>query len=311
MRSTLQASARGRSFGRLAEIASWVAACQDTHIPEPFSRPRAVIVPGNHGIAHRGLSAHSVGAARVQATEIAAGGGPVNVAARAAGCSVRLVDDWVDVATPSVDESDAMTREQVEGALRVGCSVVDQEIDAGTDVIVPGDLGAGNTTIASILYGVLTATEPVAAIGRGSGINDEAWKVKVAVIRDAMFRARALRSDIPGLLAAVTSPDFVTLVGVIAQSAVRRTPVVLDGPYSVMAAHCAELLAPGTKKWLLAGQLGTEPCQPAILSALEVTPIMALDIATGQGTGALLALPVINAAAEMVGDELRVLEGAR
>ncbi|MEX3504472.1 nicotinate-nucleotide--dimethylbenzimidazole phosphoribosyltransferase [Corynebacterium sp. LK2510] len=307
--SVLSGSARGRSFGRLGHLGAWIAACQGSLRPAPFDRPRAIVVAGNHGIAARGISAFTPEATTVHVREIAAGGGPVNVAARAANCSVRLIDDWLDSPTGAIDVTDAMSAAEFDSALQRGRDIADQEVDAGTDLLIPGDIGVGNTTVAATVFGVFTRTEPVVAVGRGSGINDEVWKVKVAAVRDAMFRVRDFREDVPRVLAAISSPDFVALVGLIAQAAVRRTPALLDGAYATLAAYVAERLAPGTRGWLYAAQLGAEPAHAVCLTALDLTPLLALDVSTGQGTGGLLALPLLNAAAEMVGDEIDLARG--
>lgn len=306
--AALNASARGRSLGRLADVAAWVAACQGTQQPQPFHRAHAIVVAGNHGVAGRGVSAHTTDAGVEQAAELAAGGGPASVAARAANCTVRLVDDWLAAPTGSIDVEDAMDAETFARALELGRNLADQEVDAGTDLVVTGDVGIGNTTVAAALFGTFTATEPVVAVGRGSGINDGAWKTKTAAIRDAMFRVRDFRDDVPRVLTAISGPDLVTLVGLIAQSAVRRTPVLLDGPYTAVAAYAAERLAPGTRRWLAAAQSSAEPAHRVCLDALGLTPLVDLGMATGQATGALLALPLINAAAEMAADEIAALQ---
>lgn len=309
VRRALAASVRGRSFGRLSEIASWVAACQGADVPAPFTRARAIVVAGNHGVASRGVSAFMPEATAMQVEELRAGSGPAHTAARAAGCTLRLVDDFADAPGGSIDIEDAMDEAVFAQALALGTEIADQEVDAGTDLIIPGDVGVGNTTVAAVMFGTLTRTEPAVAIGRGSGISDEVWKVKVAAVRDAMFRARGFADDVPRVLRTVSAPDFVALVALIAQSAVRRTPVLVDGAYVAVAALVAEKLAPGTRHWLIAGQLSPEPCHAACVQALDLTPVLALDMSTGQGTGALLALPVINAAAELAGEELGGREG--
>lgn len=302
--ATLQRSVAGRSLGRLGAIGAWVAAVQDQPVPQQFARPRAVVVAGNHGIAARGVSAWTADATHAQCEAIAAGGGPVNAAARLAGASVRLVDDFLAAPTGSIDVEPAMSPEVFEEAIALGVSIADQEIDAGTDLVIPGDVGVGNTTVAAAVFGVCTRTEPVKAIGRGSGINDDVWKVKVAAVRDAMFRVRDRRDDIELVLTEISGPDFACLVGLIAQSAVRRTPVLIDGAYPALAAYIAERLAPGTKRWLIAGQLSPEPAHLTCVQALDLTPVLALDMVTGQGAGALAALPTINLAAELVADQL-------
>lgn len=302
--ATLQRSVAGRSLGRLGAIGAWVAAVQGEALPQPFTRPRAVVVAGNHGIAARGVSAWTADATYAQCEAIAAGGGPVNAAARLAGASVRLVDDFLAAPTGSIDVEPAMNPEVFGDAVALGVSIADQEIDAGTDLLIPGDVGVGNTTVAAAVFGVCTRTEPVKAIGRGSGINDDVWKVKVAAVRDAMFRVRDRRDDIEHVLTEISGPDFACLVGLVAQSAVRRTPVLIDGAYPALAAYIAERLAPGTKRWLIAGQLSPEPAHLICVQALDLTPVLALDMVTGQGAGALAALPTINLAAELVADQL-------
>lgn len=273
-------------------------------MPKPFSRARAIIVAGNHGIAERGLSAWTADAGAAQANELRAGGGPGQSAARVAGASIRLIGDYLDAPTGAIDVESAVSSEVWEAALAAGAEVADNEIDAGADLIVAGDIGVGNITVAAAVYGTLTRTEPVKAIGRGSGINDKVWKIKSAAVRDAMFRVRNFRDDTPRVCAELTGPDFAFLVGLIAQSAARRTPVLVGEVYPTMAAYVAERLAPGTKEWLIAGQATSEPAHTGCLEALNLKPVMALDMKTGQGAGALAALPQLNLAAELAGEVL-------
>lgn len=300
----LDASVPGRALGRLGAIGAWVAGVQGVDIPHPFTRARAVVVAGNHGIAERGVSAWQPDAARAQAADIAAGGGPVNAAARMAGAGVRLVEDFLAQPTGAIDLEAAMSTQAYADALQLGVDLADEEVDAGTDIVLPGDLAVGNTTVAAALYGTFTRTEPVLAVGRGSGINDEVWKVKAAAVRDAMFRVRGCRDDEERVLAEIAGPDFACLVGLIAQSAVRRTPVVVDGAYVAVAAYVAERLAPGTKRWLIAGQLTPEPSHLGCVQALGLTPVLALDVTAGQAAGALAALPAVNLAAELAAEVL-------
>lgn len=300
----LAGSASGLALGRLGSLAAWVASVQDTHVPAPFARPRAVVVAGTHGIAARGLSVWTEDAGHVQAEQLRAGGGPAQAAARRAGASVRFIGDYLDAPTGAIDVEPAISLEVWEAALAAGAEVADNEIDSGADLIVPGDIGVGNTTIAAAVYGTFTRTEPVRVIGRGSGINDNVWKIKAAAVRDAMFRVRDFRDDTERVCAELTGPDFAFLVGLIAQSAARRTPVLIGEAYPTVAAYVAERLAPGTKAWLIAGQVTSEPAHVGALEALDLKPVLAFDMKTGQGAGALAALPQINLAAELVGEVL-------
>lgn len=302
----LARSVSGRALGRLGDLGAELASVQSGTDPAPFARPRAVIVAAHHGIVERGVSAWDVEATRRLLAQLAAGGGPAHSAARAAGATVRVVDEFA-TPTGAIDVAPAMTATACADAIARGMQVADEEVDSGTDLLIPGNVGVADTTVAAAVYGTLTRTEPVAAIGRGSGIDDEVWKVKVAAIRDAMFRARGFADDVERVLAEISGPDMAFLVGLIAQSAVRRTPVLLDGALPAVAAYAAERLAPGTKRWLIAAGLSPEPAHIACVQALELTPVLALDITAGQATGALAALPQLNMAAEMVSEVLESL----
>lgn len=302
----LARSVSGRALGRLGDLGAELASVQSGTDPASFARPRAVIVAAHHGIAERGVSAWDVEATRRLLAQLAAGGGPAHSAARAAGATVRVVDEFA-TPTRAIDVAPAMTATACADAIARGMQVADEEVDSGTDLLIPGNVGVADTTVAAAVYGTLTRTEPVAAIGRGSGIDDEVWKVKVAAIRDAMFRARGFSDDVERVLAEISGPDMAFLVGLIAQSAVRRTPVLLDGALPAVAAYAAERLAPGTKRWLIAAGLSPEPAHIGCVQALELTPVLALDITAGQATGALAALPQLNMAAEMVSEVLESL----
>ncbi|QGU05040.1 nicotinate-nucleotide--dimethylbenzimidazole phosphoribosyltransferase [Corynebacterium comes] len=311
-RADALAAVAGSGLGRLHELGAWVAACQGTFPPAPLERCRVVVFAGDHGVAKRGMSTLPPGHSVAQAADIGSGAGAVNVLARAAGASVRMVDvsldheargdERVSRSSGAIDVEDAMTPEQFELSAELGRRVADQEIDSGADLVIPGDLGVGNTTVAAAVLGAFTHTEPVAVVGPGSGITDELWKIKVEAIRDAMFRVRTLVADPETVLRMIGSPDLVALVAFIGQSAARRTPVLLDGALVTVAAFLAERLAPGTKDWCQAGQLSPEPAHLIALQALELTPLIALDMNAGQGTGALAALPLVKAAAELLAD---------
>ncbi|MDO5669094.1 MAG: nicotinate-nucleotide--dimethylbenzimidazole phosphoribosyltransferase [Corynebacterium sp.] len=305
-------AAAGQGTGRLAELGAWIAACQGHFPPRALQRCRVVVFAGDHGVAQRGVSSlppeHSVECA----AEIEAGDGAANVLARVAGASIRVVDISLDHeawgeervarSTGSIDVEDAMDAEQFSRAVEIGRRVADQEIDSGADLLIPGDLGAGNTTVAAAVLGAFSGTEPVAVVGPGAGLDTERWKIKVEAIRDAMFRVRGLSDDPEEVLRRIGSPDLVALTAFIAQAAARRTPVLLDGAPVTVAAYLAERFSPGTRAWCQAGQLSPEPAHLIALQALELTPLVALDMNAGQGAGALAALPLLRAAADLLAD---------
>jgi len=299
------------SLGRLEDLSVWVAACQGVCPPRQFARPRVVVFAGDHGVARAGVSAYPAEVTAQMVANIAAGGAAINVLAEAAGAGVRVVDVAVDVDEPhsaeigahkvrrgsgNIAEQDAMTRAEARTAIDVGRRIADEEVDAGADLLIAGDMGIGNTTAATTLVAALTSREPVEVVGRGTGIDDAGWCRKTAAVRDALYRARAVTADPVGLLAVCGGPDLAAMAGFLAQAAVRRTPALLDGMVVTAAALVAERLAPGARQWWQAGHRSTEPAHGFALQRLELEPIVELRMRLGEGTGAAVALPVLRAA---------------
>ncbi len=148
---------------------------------------------------------------------------------------------------------DALTDEETVAAVEAGRRVADEEVDAGADLLIAGDMGIGNTTAATTLIAALTDSEPVAVVGRGTGVDDAGWARKTAAIRDALYRARAIRSDPLALLRVCGGADLAAMAGFLAQAAVRRTPVLLDGVVVTAAALVADRLAPGARAVVAGG----------------------------------------------------------
>lgn len=296
------------ALGRLEELSCWVAATQGTCPPRPFHRIRVVIFAGDHGVASVGVSAYPPQVTAQMIGNFLAGGAGVNVLARQVGATVRVVDMAVDAATPPeiarhkvrrgsgrIDREDALSSAETEAALAAGRAIADEEVDAGADLLIPGDMGIGNTTCCAVLIAAVTDREAAAVTGRGTGIDDAAWMRKVAVVRDALHRARRA-SDPVNLLTCVGGADLAAMTGFLLQAAVRRTPVLLDGVVSGTCAVLAETLAPGARAWWLAGSRSTEPAQSFALDRLGLSPILDLGLRLGEGTGGLLAVPVLSAA---------------
>ena len=157
-------------------------------------------------------------------------------------------------------------------------------------------MGIGNTTPATTLIAALTDSEPVAVIGRGTGVDDAGWARKTAAIRDALFRSRAAAGDPVALLRICGGADLAAMAGFCAQAAVRRTPLLLDGVVVTAAALVAEELAPGARQWWQAGHRSTEPAHAVALRRLDLEPIVDMRMRLGEGTGAAVALPIVRAA---------------
>ena len=277
--------------------------------PTAFDNTRAVLFAGDHGIAAAGVSAYPSTVTTELLAIIAAGGSALNVLAEAAGVHVRVLDLAVDADTDPaisqykirrgsgrIDLEDALTDEHTQDALRAGIVIADQEIDAGAELLIAADLGVANSTPASALISVLTDFEPIKVIGRGSGIDDAGWIRKCAAIRDARRRAWPHRTELTELLTVTGSADLAAMTGFLLQAANRRVPVLLDGLVVSAAALAAQLACPRVVRWFQAAHLSPEPAHDIALRRLGLTPIVNLDISLGQGTGALIALPVLRAA---------------
>ena len=299
------------ALGRLEDLSVWVSACQGVCPPSQFERPRVVVFAGDHGVTAAGVSAFPSEVTAQMVANFDAGGAAINVLAEMAGAGMRVVDVAVDADAPlspsigahkvrrgsgNIAVEDALSADEVVAALEAGRRIADEEVDAGADLLIAGDMGIGNTTPATTLVAALTNTEPVAAVGRGTGVDDAGWARKTAAIRDALFRARAVRTDPVALLRVCGGADLAAMAGFLAQAAVRRTPVLLDGVVVTAAALVADRLAPGARKWWQAGHRSTEPAHALGLQHLELEPIVDLGMRLGEGTGAAIALPVVRAA---------------
>lgn len=305
-RQDLLTKPRG-ALGRLEDLSVWVASCQGRCPPQQFDRARVVVFAGDHGVAQAGVSAYPAEVTGQMLDNIDSGGAAINVLAGLAGATVRTVDVAVDRDTGSgahrvrrssgnIAVEDALTADEARAALDAGRRIADDEVDSGADLLIAGDMGIGNTTAATALVALLTDTEPVLAVGRGTGVDDDGWCRKTAAVRDAMYRSRAARSDPVALLAACGGADLAAMAGFCAQAAVRRTPLLLDGLVVTAAALVAERLAPGARLWWQAGHRSPEPAHALALAELNLTPIVDLGLRLGEGTGAAVALPIVRAA---------------
>jgi nicotinate-nucleotide--dimethylbenzimidazole phosphoribosyltransferase len=298
------------ALGRLEDLSVWVASCQGQCPPRQFERARVVVFAGDHGVARSGVSAYPPEVTAQMVANIDAGGAAINALADVAGATVRVADLAVDADAASqrigahkvrrgsgdIAVRDALTDGETIAAIAAGRAIADEEVDAGADLLVAGDMGIGNTTPAAVLVAALTSAEPVAVVGFGTGIDDAGWARKTAAVRDALFRARPVSSDPVALLRCCGGADLAALAGFCAQAAVRRTPLLLDGLAVTAAALVADRLAPGARQWWQAGHRSTEPAHELALAALALDPILDLRMRLGEGTGAAVALPVLRAA---------------
>ncbi|UZJ31710.1 nicotinate-nucleotide--dimethylbenzimidazole phosphoribosyltransferase [Streptomyces endophytica] len=307
------------ALGRLDELGEWLAGAQAQVPVRPIRQARLVLFAGDHGVAELGVSARPAGGTKDLVRAVLDGASPAAVLARGAGTQLRVVDMAVDCdpgelpeevtrhrvrrGSGRIDVEDALTAEEAEAAFRAGMAVADEEADAGTDLVVLGDLSVGGTTAASTLVAALCGTDASVVTGRGGArIDDLAWMRKCAAIRDALRRARPVLGDQLELLAAVGGADLTAITGFLLQSAVRRTPVILDGVVSAACALVAQRVAFRAPDWWLAGQASGEPAQAKALDRIALNPLLDHGVTAGEGTGALLALPLVQAAAALAAE---------
>ena len=313
-RQDLLTKPRG-ALGRLEDLSVWVASCQGDCPPTQFTRARVVVFAGDHGVAREGVSAYPSEVTAQMVANIETGGAAINILAEAAGATVRVVDMAVDRdesptdvtmahkvrrSSGNIATEDAMHLDEAIAAIEAGRRIADDEVDAGADLLIAGDMGIGNTTAATALIAALIGTEPVAAVGRGTGIDDAAWSRKTAAVRDALYRSRDRRGDPVAVLAACGGADLAAMAGFCAQAAVRRTPLLLDGVVVSAAALVADRLAPGARAWWRAGHRSPEPAHALALAELGLEPIVDLGLRLGEGTGAAVALPILRAAVSLL-----------
>lgn len=298
------------ALGRLEALSVWVASCQGVCPPRQFTRARVVVFAGDHGVTASGVSAFPSEVTPQMVANFDAGGAAINVLATLADATVRVADIAVDAEplSPAIGAhkvrrgsgniaiEDALSDAETTAAIQAGRAIADEEVDSGADLLIAGDMGIGNTTPATTLIAAVTRSEPVAVVGRGTGIDDTGWARKVSAIRDALYRGRTVTGDPEALLRVCGGADLAAMAGFLAQAAVRRTPVLLDGVVVTAAALIADLLAPGARAWWQAGHRSTEPAHTLALDHLGLVPIVDLGMRLGEGTGAAVALPLVRAA---------------
>jgi nicotinate-nucleotide--dimethylbenzimidazole phosphoribosyltransferase len=300
------------SLGRLEDLA--VQLTQIYGAPPPSLERRAVIVMvADHGVAARGVSAYPLAVTAQMCHNFAAGGAAICVMAPAAGASVYVVDVGVDAdlselegihhrkvrrASRDLSRERALTLSEVRRAILTGAEFV-ANLQPFPDVIAIGEMGIGNTTAAAALAAAITGADPARVAGRGTGISDEALAFKIALIERALARiprgAGALR-----ILGEVGGIEIAALVGVILGAARARRAVIIDGFIASAAALTCVRLCSAASAYLVASHLSPEPGHQVVLAALGLKPYLDLEMRLGEGTGALLAFPIVDAAGRIL-----------
>ncbi|MBI2115527.1 MAG: nicotinate-nucleotide--dimethylbenzimidazole phosphoribosyltransferase [candidate division NC10 bacterium] len=296
------------SLGRLEELSVLLAGMTGQTRPR-LDRKAVIVMAADHGVAAEGVSAYPTEVTAQMVANFARGGAAINVLARAAGVRVVTVDMGVRAplgefpnvrslrvgpGTRNFLHEPAMTRQEALLTIETGIAVALEERSRGLDLVATGDMGIGNTTAASAIIAVLAGCTPVQVTGPGTGLEP------------ARITQKAQAVDV---LSKVGGFEIGGLAGVILGAAAHRIPVVLDGFIAGAAALLAVRLAPEAGAFLIAGHRSAEPGHRIALKALELEPLLDLDLRLGEGTGAVLAMPLVEAAARIL-DEMATFEEA-
>lgn len=281
--------------------------------PPPIPEPAAVaIFAGDHGVHAQGVTPWPQEVTMQMVANFLGGGAVCNAFANQVGAEVCVIDVGVagDLpATPGLlprkvrpgtadlSTGPAMTREEAVAAIEVGIETARDLVAAGNKALLTGEMGIANTTVSAALISVFTGVDPAEVTGRGTGINDETHARKVEVVRRALDLHQPDPADPIGVLAAVGGLEHAAIVGLLLGGASLRTPVILDGVSAGAAALVARAIAPESLSACIAGHRSAEPGHVAALNKLGLRPLVDLDLRLGEGTGALLALPLVQSAA--------------
>ncbi|MEU3252199.1 nicotinate-nucleotide--dimethylbenzimidazole phosphoribosyltransferase [Streptomyces sp. NPDC006997] len=281
--------------------------------PPPIPEPAAVaIFAGDHGVHAQGVTPWPQEVTAQMVANFLGGGAVCNAFANQVGAEVCIVDVGVasDLpATPGLlprkvrpgtadmTTGPALTREEVKQAIEVGIDTARDLVAAGNKALLTGEMGIANTTASAALISVFTGVDPAEVTGRGTGINDETLARKTEVVRRAVELHRPDPADPVGVLAAFGGLEHAAMVGLLLGGASLRTPVILDGVSAGAAALVARAIAPEVLAACIAGHRSAEPGHVAALNKLGLRPLVDLDLRLGEGTGALLALPLVQSTA--------------
>jgi nicotinate-nucleotide--dimethylbenzimidazole phosphoribosyltransferase len=303
------------SLGALEELSVRLAGLAGV-CPPPLPQPATVAVfAGDHGVHAQGVSPWPQEVTAQMVANFVAGGAVVNAFARQTGADVMVVDVGVAIplhgganlldanvrrGTRDMTTGPALTRDEARAAVEVGIRVAETLVEQGARALLTGDMGIANTTPAAALIAAFAGVPADQATGRGTGVDDETLTRKVGVVAAALQRHAPDPADPLGVLAAVGGLEHAALTGFILGAAARRVPVIVDGVIATSAAVAAAAFAPDSVAAMVAGHRSAEPGASVALAHLGLEPLLDLGMRLGEGSGAVLALPVVQAAVRVL-----------
>ena len=297
------------SLGRLEEFAKRIVAITGERMPV-LDKKVIFTFAGDHGITEEGVSAYPKEVTPQMVFNFLRGGAGINVLARQAGAEVVVVDIGVDYdfanaaglvsrkvvhGTANMTKGPAMTRQQAEQCMQVGIDLASEYANKGYHIFGTGDMGIGNTTPSSAIASVLTKTPVADVTGRGTGISEQSLRNKITVIEKSIALNRPDPKDPIDVLAKVGGAEIGGIAGLILGASSERVPVVVDGFISTAGAMIAYEIEPKTADYMFSGHSSVEIGQKAMLRRIGLAPILDLDLRLGEGTGAALAMMMIEA----------------
>ena len=296
------------SLGRLEELAVRIATIVGEENPGRLEAA-VVVAAGDHGVADEGVSAYPQEVTRQMVANFESGGAAVSVLARQAGARVVVVDAGVGVPTGNIAIGPALSAEETEELVARGRAEAAKLRTEGVRIVVPGEMGIANSTVAAALAAALTGVDPADVCGPGTGLAADGVAHKVGVVRRALAANPVDPTDGVGVLAALGGRELAYLAGLVLGAHEARMVVLLDGFISSTAALAATRIEPEATSSLIAGHRSPEPGHSLVLAELGLVPLLELDLRLGEGSGGALALPLLVAALAIL-DEMATFEDA-
>ncbi len=281
------------ALGRLETIAIWLAGWQGTDRPR-ITAPQIAIFAGNHGVVAKGVSAFPAEVTVQMVANFAHGGAAINQLARNAGARLTVQALQLDQPTADFSEAPAMTEAELAAALSTGWHALEK----GTDLLIPGEMGIGNTTSAAAMAAALLGGRGVDWVGRGTGVDAEGLARKAAVVQQALDLHAPAFADPIEVLRRLGGREVAARTGAMLAARMVRVPVLLDGFIATAAAAVLAKAAPGALDHVLAAHASAEAAHGKLLAGLGLEPLLQLGLRLGEGSGAALAIPLVRAAAE-------------
>jgi nicotinate-nucleotide--dimethylbenzimidazole phosphoribosyltransferase len=280
------------SLGRLEWLNEWLAAWQGKAKPS-VDRPLVCVFAGSHGVAARGVSAYPSEVNRQMLENFSAGGAAINQICASLGLGFKVFDLAIDMPTNDIVEREAMDEKSCVATMAFGM----EAIAGGTDLLAVGELGIGNTTVAAAIYAALYGGPAEHWVGRGTGVDDEGMKRKIAAVEGALERHRDHLNDPLEVLSRLGGREVAAIAGAILAARLQKIPVILDGYVATAAAAILHAIHPSTIDHCIAGHLSAEGAHQDALERIGKIPLLALGMRLGEGTGAALAAGIVKTAA--------------